>query len=268
MTTFFLHGRLGSTIGKEFRLSVKSIGEGLRAIECITHKLYEYLLEGDKRGIGYKVMVGSKDYLTHESELCHELTEVSEIHLYPVVQGSGNNNGLFQILIGVVMVLAEVYTAGGSLAAMGTSGAWSAAFTGGGMTGFFAAMGTSMALGGVAQLIAGQPQAGGQIKATDQNASYLFNGAVNTTRQGGPIPIGYGEMVVGSQVIALAIRAERVASDTGSGTVDSTGGTNEVAPGGAGGSGVSPYPVGFPGILPVDWVRLPEPNPIPKDGLL
>ena len=31
--------------------------------------------------------------------------------------------------------------------------------------------------------------------------SYLFNGPANTVREGGPVPIGYGRLVVGSQII-------------------------------------------------------------------
>ncbi len=35
--------------------------------------------------------------------------------------------------------------------------------------------------------------------------SYVFNGAVNVTTQGGPVPVGYGRMIVGSVVASMGI---------------------------------------------------------------
>ena len=50
----------------------------------------------------------------------------------------------------------------------------------------------------------------GTFKILDENEklntpSYLFNGAVNTTAQGHPVPIGYGRLIVGSAVISASI---------------------------------------------------------------
>ncbi len=69
-------------------------------------------------------------------------------------------------------------------------------------------LGAVMALGGVVQMLA--PQQVGQSSRDDANnaASYNFNGAVNTTAQGNPVPILYGRMIVGSAVISAGIYSE------------------------------------------------------------
>lgn len=46
-------------------------------------------------------------------------------------------------------------------------------------------------------------------KDSPQNqASYVFNGPVNTTAQGGPVPVLYGELEIGSAVASAGIYAE------------------------------------------------------------
>jgi predicted phage tail protein len=54
-------------------------------------------------------------------------------------------------------------------------------------------------LGGAAELIAKRfsPNQKQQEKPENQ-PSYAFDGAVNTMGQGGPVPIGYGRMLISS----------------------------------------------------------------------
>ena len=40
--------------------------------------------------------------------------------------------------------------------------------------------------------------------------SYLFNGPVNIINEGGPVPIGYGRLIVGSQTIMSAYDVRKV----------------------------------------------------------
>ena len=42
----------------------------------------------------------------------------------------------------------------------------------------------------------------------ENKPSYLFDGAVNTTRQGNAVPVGYGRLRVGSQVISAGLTAQ------------------------------------------------------------
>lgn len=45
-------------------------------------------------------------------------------------------------------------------------------------------------------------------KQDKNRASYVFNGAVNTSVQGNPISVGYGRLMVGSQVIYASLTAK------------------------------------------------------------
>ena len=70
---------------------------------------------------------------------------------------------------------------------------------------FVTQVGMSLALGGVAQILAPTPNTPEPKESAENTPSYLFNGAVNTTAQGHPVPIGYGRLIVGSAVISASI---------------------------------------------------------------
>ncbi len=64
-----------------------------------------------------------------------------------------------------------------------------------------------MALGGVAQLLTPVPQVPqiGKDSDKDPRKSYSFSGIQNVSRQGVPVPVVYGETIVGSVIISAAI---------------------------------------------------------------
>ena len=53
-------------------------------------------------------------------------------------------------------------------------------------------------------------QASEPSERPENKPSYSFNGAVNTTAQGHPVPVGYGRLVVGSAVISAGIDVDEV----------------------------------------------------------
>jgi predicted phage tail protein len=68
-------------------------------------------------------------------------------------------------------------------------------------------------LGGVAQLLTPTPKVPqGADKQDDPRKSYSFSGIQNTSRQGVPVPIVYGETLVGSVVISAGIDTVQVAA--------------------------------------------------------
>jgi len=73
-------------------------------------------------------------------------------------------------------------------------------------------VGTAMILGGVAQMIAPTPKANEPSERPENKPSYSFNGAVNTTAQGHPVPVGYGRLIVGSAVISAGIDVDEIAA--------------------------------------------------------
>lgn len=59
---------------------------------------------------------------------------------------------------------------------------------------------------GAVYLYTQMPNMGGE----DQEKSYMFNGALNSNEQGGPVPLVYGHTRVGSVVISSAITNEEM----------------------------------------------------------
>jgi predicted phage tail protein len=73
--------------------------------------------------------------------------------------------------------------------------------------------GASLLLGGIAQLLTPTPKVTqGADGQDDPRKSYSFSGIQNTSRQGVPVPIVYGETIVGSVVISAGIDTVQVAA--------------------------------------------------------
>ncbi len=133
----------------------------------------------------------------------HHPVGQQEIRIIPVIGGAGGDVG--QILLGVALVIGSFFIPGA--AAIGTLGL-SAPIA---VKGLVASIGLFMTLGGVAGLLTPTPQLSlGNDGANDPRKSYSFSGVQNTSRQGVPVPIVYGETLVGSVVISAGIDTVQV----------------------------------------------------------
>lgn len=112
-----------------------------------------------------------------------------EIQIVPVVAGAG---ALGRILLGIALI---------GLAFAGGAGVFGAAFAKN--LGLFAvakAIGASLVLGGIAQVLTPTPKT--DKDEGDPKKSFSFSGIQNTTRAGVPVPVVYGEMLVGGIVVS------------------------------------------------------------------
>lgn len=175
-----LYGHLGATFGRSFMLDVSSATDAISALCANFPDFAKYLRKFSAPG--YRVVVNNR--IIGEKELGLR-AGAGVIKIIPVVAGSGGR-GVFQIILGAVLLVASI---------------WFPAL---------APMGWAMIAGGVISMLMKPPTAS-QAKQADNQPSYAFNGAVNTTAQGNPVPICYGEMIVGSQVISAGISTDQVA---------------------------------------------------------
>lgn len=199
MTKVTLHGRLGEIIGRsEWMLHIKSPGEALRLIDLnVRGKLLEFL-RGDNGGMTpYRILVNNRE-LTCLDEAVVPLSSYDSIDIIPVLGGAAGNTGMNigLIIIGVILVIIACFTYGSTAYQAGS--AFAAAFASMSLT-----LGLTLIIAGVSNLLAPSPS---EEKSKKNEASYLFNGAVNTVRQGNPVPVGYGELIIGSQVISAGVR--------------------------------------------------------------
>lgn len=199
-----LYGELGRRFGRVHRLAVASVGEAVRALTAnfpgfeqafIDHKPGFRVWSGPTR-------IGQPDDINLPSG------GRDIIRIAPVTAGAGGN-GIGAILLGVALIAAAFISGGATIAATGF-------LTGGITTTFWGnvalSIGAGLVIGGVSQMLAPQPKL--DAGSGDENKpSYAFNGAVNTTAQGHPVPIGYGRLIVGSAVISAGLTAEDIETD-------------------------------------------------------
>jgi predicted phage tail protein len=202
LRTIRLYGTLGARFGRVHTLAVNSVAEACRALGVLFPGFDQFMAESKDKGIAFAVFHGKRNIGREEF---NDPPGRSEIRIAPVIQGS-KQAGRLQTVIGVVLIAVASYFSGGLAAGgaslFGTTGAGAAAW------GVVGAVGISLALGGVAQMITGTPKGLGSQDSADNAPSYGFNGPVNTQAQGNPVPLGYGRLIVGSAVISAGIYAE------------------------------------------------------------
>lgn len=147
-----------------------------------------YLTGAKDKGVGFAVFRGKENI---GADNLKEPVGSDDIRIAPIVMGS-KNGGVFQIIVGIVLVLV------GSFATVFTGPVGAA----------MVAVGWGMIVGGVVQLLTPVPKGAKGRDRPDNAASYVFSGAVNTQAQGNPVPLLYGRMIVGSAVISAGINAE------------------------------------------------------------
>lgn len=192
-----LYGKLGTKFGRVHRLAVNSTAEAVRALCTIKPGFERELMTSRDRGIQYAVFLGKRNI--GEEEMFHPVG-ADDIRIAPIVQGAGRG-GIFQTILGAAMMVFAMW------ATKGFSGLATMANTVKGSWGIMALMGVSMMMGGVMQMLSPQQKGLGTQDKVENGSSYAFNGAVNTTAQGNPVPLGYGRMIVGSAVVSAGIYA-------------------------------------------------------------
>ncbi|CAB3869986.1 tail assembly protein [Achromobacter deleyi] len=182
LRTVRLYGRLGAQFGRVHRLAVNSTAEAVRALCVLVSGFEAAMASSGSRGVKYACFIGRRNI--GEEELAHPVGD-NDIRIAPVLAGS-KRGGLFQTVLGAVMVVVGVYT----------GQAW------------LINMGASLALGGVVQMLSPQQRSLSAKDRPENGASYNFNGPINTSAQGNPVPLLYGRMIIGSATISAGIFSE------------------------------------------------------------
>jgi len=192
-----VYGRLAKFLGQRvFEADVASAAEAVRFLVVNFPQLEKHMADQH-----YRVSVGSYDLTLDE---LHDPAGQQEIKLVPVLAGAGGNVG--KILIGAALIVGAFFTGGATIGLLGLAAPIAVSTV-------LAGIGASLVLGGVAQLLTPTPrinQPGTSQDNNDPRKSYSFSGIQNTSRQGTPVPIVYGETLVGSVVISAGIDTVQV----------------------------------------------------------
>lgn len=208
LTKITFHGNLAEVLGrKDFKVKIESVSEGLKAVDVISkRKLSKAILDNEKQNIKYKILTDEKPLLSEDIDEIKKLAnselfvqrKYKTIDIVPVLEGAGGDDAKD---IGLVL-------GGGMLFGLG----------------YYMENTTMMIIGaysfltGMSNMLAEPPEFEDfrEIQQVNKKESYLFNGPVNTYNPGGPVPVGYGRVMVGSLAIAYSHEhSDRLIYDNG-----------------------------------------------------
>ena len=205
-----LHGRLGEMFEPVYHLQVASAAEAIRALS--------FQLDGFRQAVadGEWVVVRGEPDTGWPLELgtMHMGLGTAPLHIMPNTVGSGGGGGgPTKMIIGVALIAVAVASfqpeiaVGGDIALGGaTAGATAGGLGGASFLGLsvgqVAGMGLALTLSGISSMVSPAPKKNTSVAA---NSSFLFSGAQNSSLEGQPVPVVYGNIQVGSVVTATTL---------------------------------------------------------------
>jgi predicted phage tail protein len=196
MRTIVLHGELGALYGKRFTLDVRDVAEAVRALSSQIKGLRRYIADRTWRVVIHEK--GKKPRPVSEETLHLGLSK-GDIHIIPAVEGAKKGMGIAKIILGVLLIAVAFWAApalgaaGGLLGGLGISPAT------------LGMVGLGLIANGISSLLAPKPP---KKQEPTQDQSFMFSGQLNTTEQGGPVPVVYGICRSGSVLVSAGVAVD------------------------------------------------------------
>jgi predicted phage tail protein len=199
LRTVKVYGHLAEHCGQSvFEALVRVPADAIKFLLCNFPELRSLMRDGY-----YKVAVGKFDLqlADHPEQLHFPLADADVVKVIPVVSGAGGR-GIGVALLGAALITTAVFT-GGSTLALGIGG-----FSGGvGISAAVGNLGLALTLGGIATMLTPVPKQFDPGEA-DPSGGFAFSGLQNVSQEGIPVPVVYGEMIVGSVVLSTGLIAD------------------------------------------------------------
>ena len=188
-----IYGRLRKFIGESsFEINADSPRKAFSFLMSNFKGVKEHLKDQE-----YCVMAGN---VRISEDLLDMYTE-SDIKIIPVVHGE-----ILPVLLGIGAIAGGSAIAAGGVTLLGIT---IGASVGTALT----AIGTSFLIQGVTDLLTPDPKPFQVSRQEDpQDPSYSFTGLLNNSKQGVPINIVYGEMLIGSSVVSASVDTSQVSN--------------------------------------------------------
>jgi len=214
MQTVRLLGDLADRYGEEHEYyNLRTPAEAIKLLCINKPELQEELIHAHEHGIGYRLIQAGVDLDYDDLTLP---VGSNDLILVPVVAGSGGS-GIGRILVGGGLGAAAFFTGGATIGLLGLAAPLA-------VSSVLGTIGASLILGGVSQLLSPQPQLsplGGNrfesaeatstdgpqsiVRGSDGRQSYAYTGAANTVGVGATIPVAYGEVLIGSNLLSATV---------------------------------------------------------------
>jgi len=209
--TIYLNGKMGELFGKVWKLNAATVAECMHGIDCQREgKLKKYLLDCTEQGIMFTVQRG-KEFLDYDN-LQMNLAE-DDLIITPVPAGSANKLG--KLIAGFILLVTGAWIAMVGVSALGLTAAGAAA-----LSVAVGLMGSALLNSALAEYMAPK-------KGMERGDAFLFDGPVNNAKEGIPVPLAYGELLVGGTPISFGFTNRERTSSSGFTFKSSTGGVSQ-----------------------------------------
>jgi|TARA_R100000458_G_scaffold54557_1_gene57789 predicted phage tail protein len=176
MTTVKLHGILATEFGKVFKMQIDNPKNVLEAIDCNRSGFIRRVIELQKDGFCYDIII-NKNKIVDGNQM-NSLKNPETIDLVPAIVGSGIGMAVSAIVSAI------------------------------GLTGLPALIAKVIIFAAIAYALTPKPEFDQlEIEADASKTSLVFSNTVNTASQGSLVPIGYGRLKVGSQVVQASVKS-------------------------------------------------------------
>jgi len=186
-TIIKLSGPLARLFGRTHRYFLErgTAEEAFSALRNTIDGFREAVLALERRGLVFAIFRNRENVGADK----FELSGTRELRIVPVLRGS-KRGGILQTIVGVVMIVAGIFLLATPFGAP------------------LIAAGIGMVAGGVVQMLSPQPKGLKTSAAPENQPSYAFGSAKNTTASGNPVPMCYGRRRWGGAIISAGIYAE------------------------------------------------------------
>lgn len=191
MVTLKLYGWLRKFCGAaSFEIEVQSSLEVVKFLLANFPKLEQLIGQPDKY---FRIWTESEKIKPLElDELTEPVGSQTVINFAPAIYGRGD--GFWNFIGGLALIGLTIAT-GGAAGFLGPLGSQ-----------IVVGIGASMAFTGLSQMLSSVPKP----PEDPRRESYNISGIANTSMQGIPVPVIYGEIIVGSALISLGLKAEDI----------------------------------------------------------
>lgn len=178
-----LHGALAQQFGQRWDLDISSPAEAVAAIECGRPGFREAIRKLDRMGMVFRVRTKTHDY--GDDDVTAFLGDNKRLDIIPVVRGASAGT---RFVIGAI------------LAVVGYAFGWT------GIGAVVGNVGVGLMVGSVVEWLTPKPQ---KPNTSDNGLqSWTFSGPSNTTDQGVPVPVIYGEVLTGGIVVSAGVSVD------------------------------------------------------------
>ena len=179
-----LYGAMGRQFGRVHHFDIGTPAEAIRALRGnFGAKFDRYLFRN--RDSAFRVLLDDEPA---DAERLQQPVGKETIRIVPLIYGAKSAIG--QVIIGAILI-ALVFVPGMQWAAP-----------------YLIPMGVGLIMGGVSQMLFSPPTLDDSYEPVTNRPSFAFSGPVNTTAQGNCVAVGYGRLIVGSQVVSAGFFCE------------------------------------------------------------